>query len=265
LGYYHEKLKTSFAWGLNYFNYGNTPETDAAGNIMGDFRPVDWVMQLSASKKYMDKWNYGATIKYMSSNYGQYRANGVAIDVGVLYDDTSKNFTASVLVKNLGSELKKYNGTEADDLPFDLQIGFTKRLENAPFNFSITAQRVHRPDLRYTDTTFNIDNGFPGNYSKKITVGKLIDHLVLATTIYLGDRVEINAGYNFLRRRELNIGNSANGLNGFSMGAAVSLGKLQVKYARAYYQSNTAFNQFGLNMKLNEYFGLGRFGERIKW
>ena len=87
----------------------------------------------------------------------------------------------------------------------------------------------------------------------------------MATTIYAGDRVEVYAGYNFLRRRDLGIGNGGNGLNGFSIGAGVLLGKLQVRYARAYYQSNTAFNQFGLTMKLNEYFGLGKFGEKIGW
>ena len=26
-----------------------------------------------------------------------------------------------------------------------------------------------------------------------------------------------------------------------------------------------AYNQFGLNMTLNQYFGLGKFGERIGW
>jgi hypothetical protein len=61
-----------------------------------------------------------------------------------------------------------------------------------------------------------------------------------------------------LRRRELNIGNTGNGLNGFSMGAGVKLGKLWFRYARAYYQSGTAFNQIGLNMQLNQYFGLGK-------
>ena len=265
MGYRHEKLKTNFLWGLNYFNYGSTAETDASGNILGTFKPTDWVMQLSASRSYMEKWNYGATLKFINSNYGQYRSNGLAVDFGVLFRDTSKLFSASFLVKNMGTQLKKYNGSAADDLPFDLEIGITKLLEKAPFSLSLTAQRVHRFDIRYNDTIFNNENGFPNSTTKKFSFGKLIDHMVMATTIYVGDRVEVYAGYNFLRRRDLSIGNSGNGLNGFSMGVGVLLGKLQVRYARAYYQSNTAFNQFGLTMKLNEYFGLGKFGERIGW
>jgi hypothetical protein len=265
LGYHNAKLNINFSGGLNYFNYGNTQETDAAGNVLGKFRPTDWVMQVSASRSYMEKWNYGATLKFISSNYGQYRSNGVAMDVGVLFHDSSKLFSASVVAKNMGFQLKKYDGTDPDDLPFDLQIGITKRLEKAPFSFSLTAQRVHQFNISYNDTSFNNENGFANGSTKKFSFDKLFRHIVLATTIYVGDRIEVMAGYNFLRRKELSIGDAANGLNGFSLGAGVLLGKLQIRYARAYYQNNTAFNQLGLNMKLNEYFGLGRFGEKIGW
>jgi hypothetical protein len=265
LGYHNEKLNTNFSWGLNYFNYGNTDETDASGNVLGKFRPTDWVMQVSASRTYMEKWNYGATLKFINSSYGQYSSNGLAMDVGVLFHDSAKLFSAAIVAKNMGTQLKKYAGTDPDDLPFDLQIGLTKKLASAPFGFSLTARRIQQFNINYNDTDFNNENGFDNASEKKFTFNKLLNHLVLATTIYAGDRVEVMAGYNFLRRKELSIYNTANGLNGFSMGVGVLLGKLHVRYARAYYQSNTAFNQLGLNMKLNNYFGLGKFGEKIGW
>lgn len=265
LGYRNDKLNTNFSWGLNYLAYGNTVQTDASGNELGSFRPVDWVMQLSASRKYLEKWNYGLTIKIINSNYGQFRSSGIAADLGLLFHDTVNLFSASIVAKNMGTQLKRYNGTTADDLPFDLQIGFTKRLAKAPLAFSLTAQRIHRFDILYNDTLFNNENGFENARQNKFTIDKLINHLIIGTTIYAGDRVEVQAGYNFLRRKELNIGNLSNGLNGFSIGAGVLFGKLQVRYARAYYQSNTAYNQFGLNMQLNQYFGLGNFGKRIGW
>lgn len=265
LGYHHPKLNTNFSWGLNYFGYGNVSETDAAGNVLGKFRPTDWVMQISASRQYLQKWNYGATLKFISSNYGQYRSNGLAMDIGILFSDTAKLFSASAVVMNAGFQLKKYNGSSADDLPFDLQIGFTKRLAGAPLSFSLTAQRINQFDIGYNDTVFNNENDFENRSNKKFSFDKLINHFVLASTIYFGERVEVIAGYNFLRRSELNIGNAGNELNGFSLGAGVTLGKLQIRYARAYYQNNSAYNQFGINMKLNEYFGLGKFGQKIGW
>ena len=136
LGYYHPKLNTNFSWGLNYFGYGNISETDASGNVLGKFRPTDWVMQFSASRTYLEKWSYGATLKFINSNYGQYRSNGIAMDMGVLYFDSAKQFSASIVAKNMGFQLKKYAGSAAEDIPFDLQAGISKRLEKAPFGFS---------------------------------------------------------------------------------------------------------------------------------
>lgn len=265
MGYHHAGLNTSFAGGLSYFNYGQVAETDASGNIIGMFRPVDWVMQVSAARKYLEKWNYGATIKFIYSGYGMYRSNGFAMDIGVVYRDTSNLFSASIVAKNMGFQMKRYPGSGPDDLPFDLQAGFTKRLRDAPFSFSLTAQRLHQFDIAYNDTLFNNENGYPNTSSKKFSFDNIIRHLVAGVTIYLGDHVEVQGGYNFLRRRELNIGNAGNGINGFSMGAGLLFGKLQVRYARAYYQSNTASNQLGLNLKLNEYVGFGKFGKKVGW
>lgn len=264
LGYHHQKLKTSFSWALNYFDYGNIPQTDAAGNLLGNFRPTDWVMQVSGSRRYLQKWSYGTTFKFISSNYGQYRSNGIAVDMGVLYHDTAKSLSISLLAKNMGTQLKKYDGTDPDDLPFDLQLGITKRLLQSPFGFSFTAHHLHRFDIRYNDEQFNSTNGFDNDSTGKF-IDKLFRHFVFATTIYLGEKVEIDAGYNYLRRKELNIGKGGNGLTGFSLGVSLLLSKLQVRYARAHYQDNTAYNQFGLNMTLNKYFGLKKFGERIGW
>jgi hypothetical protein len=265
MGYHHAKLNTSFLWGLTYLNYGSIQQTDASGNIFGSFRPNEWVMQVSASRSYLEKWHYGATFKFISSNYGQYSSNGVAVDIGVLYHDTAKLFSASLLAKNMGTHLKKYDGTDPDDLPFDLQVGMSKRLENSPFGFSLTAHHLHQFDIRYNDAVFNEENGSAGGNTGKFTFDKLFRHIVLAANIYIGDKVELAAAYNYLKRKELGIGNQANGLNGFSMGISLLLAKLQVRYARSHYQNNTAYNQFGLSMILNKYFGLGKFGERIGW
>ncbi|MBI5373746.1 MAG: type IX secretion system protein PorQ [Sphingobacteriales bacterium] len=262
-GYHHPKLNTDFTWGLNFFNYGSSTETDAGGNILGRFRPVDWVMQLGASRSYLEKWTYGATVKFISSNYGVYRSNGIAADVAVLFRDSTKLFSASFMVKNLGVQLKKY-GNEREELPFDLQAGITRRLARAPFSFSITAQRLHQYNLQYNDTAFNNENGYRNNPAK-FSLGKITDHLVLGATIHIHERVEVQAGYNFLRRRELNLGNAGNGLNGFSAGVSVFLGKLTMRYARSYYQAGSALNQVGFNLPLNRYFGLGKFGERVGW
>jgi hypothetical protein len=266
LGYHSTDLNTNFLWGVHYFTYGDIQQTDASGNILGSLQPTDWEMQISASRSYLQKWNYGITMKFINSNYGQYRSNGIAADVGVLFHDSVSLFSASVLAKNMGFQLKKYYNGNAEDLPFDLIAGISKRLANAPFGFSITADHLHQFDIRYNDTTFSNDNNFgPMNNNKKFTFDKIFRHFVIASQIYIGDYIEVSLGYNHLRREELNIDKSGNGLNGFSVEVGALFNKIQIRYARAYYQNNTAYNQFGLNLQLNKYFGLGKFGEHIGW
>lgn len=259
-GFRNEKLKTNFAGGLQYFDYGKIVETDASGNQLGMIKPTDWVIQISASHHYLKKWNYGTTLKFISSNYGLYRSSGVAMDIGVLFHDSL--FAASVVVKNVGFQLKKYTGTLSEELPFDVQAGVTKKLRDAPISFSLTAQRLHQFDINYNDTVFN---NLYGINNQSSFVQQLFNHLILAAQFYPTSSIELSMGYNHLRRNELNVANATNGLNGFSMGVGVLLKKINFRYALAYYQNNTTYSQFGLNIKLNEYFGFGKFGERIFW
>lgn len=263
LAYHQQNLQTNFALGLNYFDYGNVTETDAAGNIRGVLRPVDWALQLAASRRYLQNWTYGISTKFISSSYGVYRSHAIAMDAGILYADSAGLFSVSMLVKNMGTQLKKYSNTRAEDLPFDLQAGITKKLKNAPLSFSFTAQRLHQFHIRYSDTlwaTASVVRTHSDNF-----LNNLFRHFVFATQVYPIPQIEFTIGYNHLRRQELNIGNTQNGMNGFSLGVGLLVKKLQIRYARSYFQNNTAYTQLGLTLQLNEYFGLGRWGQKIGW
>lgn len=244
--WYVPKWKTTFGTALFYVDYSNLAQTDVYGNELGNFHPRDFSFQLSAARSYGPRWQYGLTAKVIRSSYGTYGSTGLAFDAGLHYADTANGFSAGVLAKNMGAQLSTYGG-RAEDLPFDLQAGITKRLAQAPFGFSLTAQQVHRFNTTYNDTLYNNAN----DLGKNVTFAtRLFNHLVLAAHIYLGKNFEASLGYNFLRRSELNIGNASNGLNGFSAGFRARFSRLQVQYARAYYQSGGAYNQLGLQLPL---------------
>jgi hypothetical protein len=263
--YTNPKLNTNFAASVLFFDYGNSTQTDASGNILGSFNPRDFVIQLSASRQYLEKWKYGINAKYISSNYGLYRSNAVAVDVGVLYKDSAKLLQIGLVAMNMGAQLKKYNANVSEELPFDVVFGIFKQLEKAPIRFSLTAHHLHQFDILYNDTVFNNENGFRNPSSKKFTFDKLFQHFVFSTQLLIGERVEVTVGYNFLRRSELRINNVPNGLTGFSLGVGAVLPKLQIRYARSYFQNSTAYNQLGINLPLNKYFSLGKWGERMGW
>jgi hypothetical protein len=250
----YDRWKTTFAGHIYFVDYGSTPATDGAGNVTGNFHPVDYVVQFSGARKYLNRWNYGVSLKFISSDYQLYKSSAIALDFGLLYSDTANHLHASLLAKNMGVQIKTYNG-EGEDLPFDLQIGITKRLAKAPLGFSVTAQNLHQFNTLYDDQEFNTSNNLPSNNS---FLNKLFNHFVVASHIYIGNNLEATVGYNYLRRQELNIGSSGNGLNGFSMGVRVKFSKLQILYARSSYQTNVSYNQFGLTLSMNELTGMGK-------
>lgn len=264
-GFHHPKLNTNFAASVLFFDYGSITQTDASGNSFGTVRPRDFAVQLTASRQYLERWHYGLSVKYLSSNYGLYRSSAIAANAGVVYKDSANLLQIGLVAMNMGGQLKRYNDAVAEELPFDVVFGIYKQLEKAPIRFSLTAHHLHRFDILYNDTLFNNENGFRNPSSKKFTFEKLFQHFVFSTQLLIGQRVEVTVGYNYLRRSELRITNVPNGLTGFSLGVGAILPKLQLRYARSYFQNNTAYNQIGLNLPLNQYFSLGKWGEKVGW
>ncbi len=242
------KIDATAAIGVNYFNYGKNMQTDAIGNTLGSFIANDYVVQTSLAKQYKNSWFLGATLKYINSNYATYKSNGIAVDVGLSYLDTTSFLQFSFLVKNIGSQLKKYNTlSNKEELPFDVQIGITKKLAKAPIQFSLTAHQLQNANILYNDTLYNASEGNEDYKKKSFTIEKIFAHLVLATQIFIGNKVELTTGYNFLRRHDLNAFNTANNLNGFTFGFGMLLHKFHFRYATGFYQQNM-YNQISINL-----------------
>lgn len=239
--------KLNIGAGIHYFNYGNINQTDIYGNSLGTFKPNDYVIQIIASKNYKNHFRIGTTIKFIHSNYGLYRSAGVAADVGLTYYNDATQLQSTLVIKNIGSQLNSYsNDGIKEELPFDIQFGISKKLINAPLQFSLTAHHLQQLNIYYNDTLYNLSEGI---IDSKGLAQKIFTHLVLATQCYLTDRLELTAGLNLMRRQELNNYGVSSGLNGFSFGAGVFLKKLHVRYATGFYQRNL-FHQFSLNFNI---------------
>ena len=247
------RWQTNFAAGVDFIDYGTITQTDPSGNVLGDTRPSDYVVQLAASRQYEKKWFYGATLKFIHSAYGYYRSSGMALDIGFNYYDSARLFQVGLTLRNMGIQLSPYPGTDKEALPFDLSLGFTKRLARAPLQLSFTAHHLQEFNIRYNDTLFNNYNGFDQNNKKgSFTIDKLFRHFIFALQVFPEDRVELTVAYNYLRRKELNIGPAGNGFTGFSFGLGVLLKRLQIRYARGFYSNTAGYDQFGLNLRLND-------------
>lgn len=240
--YYLKKMHASIAASINYIDYGSTPQTDPSGNILGNLIANDYVVQLITSAKYEQNWYYGGAIKFINSTYGIYKSNAIALDAGVNFLDNSGLWQIGLVVRNIGTQIKSYV-SEKEDIPFDAQLGVSKKLKKVPFQFSLTIHHLHQFDIRYMDTLYQLANS-----SSSFT--RIVDHFIFSAQYIIGNKVELTMGYNFLRRDELKILSAGNGFTGLSFGVAALFNKLQIHYARAYYQSNDAYNQFGVNVNL---------------
>jgi hypothetical protein len=243
-----DRWKAVVSGGIDLMDYGSATQTDAAGNVLGDFSARDLSVRLSAGGRYLERWHYGVSVKGAFSRYGIYRSGAVLGDVGVNYYDSARGIQVGMLFRNMGAQWRTYDQT-GEDMPFDVQFGVTKRLKYAPLQFSLTGYRLHRFDLLYRDTLFMSDNGWPrtgGGVPEKI-----LRHLTLAVQGFVGERIDLALGYSFLRRGELSIPGAANGMAGFSMGAGVNLRRLKLRYARSVHRPGAAFSQFSITADLS--------------
>jgi hypothetical protein len=228
--------------GVQYINYGSIDQTDAAGNLLGMYRPSDFAVQLGTSKQYKEKWWLGAAAKFIHSNYGAYRSSAIAVDASLTYFDEAAGLQAGVVVTNMGTQLNAYAGAVKEELPFEINAGISKKLADAPLQFSLTLQQLQRFNLLGSDTVFIVSE----SGEKFSTFQKMMSHVVLGVQLTINENINCNLGYNVLRRQSLNGYNITNGLNGVTFGVAVIMQKLHINYATGFYQRNM-FHQLSLN------------------
>jgi len=265
-----KKLNTTFGFGIQYLNYGSFKLTDNLGTVTGESKAADYSINLTASKSYLTKWRYGATLKFANSRLFDAKASALLADIGIMYADTNSKWYFGAGIKNAGVMLKNYENNFSQPLPLDLQIGITKKFKKAPFSIMVLAHHLQKWNIRYDNPADQTDNELlftdTTNSTKEKTyfADKLFRHFVFAIDVNLGKRLEISAGYNHLRRSELSIAEKK-GMSGFSYGIGLYLNKFVIHVAQSYYHLSGAHTDIGLNFKLNQIVGFGDGGKKINW
>jgi hypothetical protein len=217
----------------------------------------------------LEKWRYGASLKFANSNLYQKKSSALLVDIGVVYADTNSKWYVGAAVKNAGVTIRNYDPSVSQSLPLDLQIGITKKFKKAPFSIMVLAHHLSKWNIRYDNPADVVDNQLLFDNTTTIKektyfADKLFRHFVFAMDINLGKRLELSAGYNHLRRSELSI-TDKKGMSGFSFGGGLYLNKFTIHYAQSYYHLAGAYNELGINIKLNDLFGIGTMGDKINW
>jgi hypothetical protein len=221
----------NFAAGLTYLNYGSFSETDDSGIEAGNFSAAEYALSLMYSHEIDSLFSVGVNFKPVLSQLEKYTSFGFAFDIGASWHNSSNLFSAGLVIKNAGYEVTTYAGEPREKLPFEIQAGISQTLAHAPFRFSLTLRHLEKFDLTYQYQTpastgdSKVSSGFLENSMRHIILGvELIPH----KNFYL------SAGYNYQRRRELEIESKVSTV-GFSWGFGIHTSILNIEFGRATY------------------------------
>lgn len=205
---------SAWAIGLRYLNYGKFDGYDEFGTPTGTFTPSDLIIEGTYSRDISDRWRGGANLKMVYSSYEQYKAFAIAADLGVNYYDPEHDLSFSVVLKNMGGQVKRFTERYAR-LPFDVQIGYMQTLGRSPIQLSITAHDLVRWRIPYYSYT-NGDNGETMVY-KNGFFRNFFRHLIFGLQYQPSDRFYAALAYNYKTASDMSSYNHSF-LSGFSLG-----------------------------------------------
>jgi hypothetical protein len=236
------------AVGIHFIDYGNFVEARDNGEITGTFKAAEYALNIYWSKKITGRITAGINIKPIYSVLERYNSFGMAVDFGVTRLGTDSLSAISLVVKNIGTQLTTYydNG-EREKLPWDLQIGYSKKLPHAPLRLSFTAQRLTEWDLSYNSTEED-QNDF-GNSTTESNASLLLRHIISGIEFLPSKNFTVRLGYNHQRRKELAI-EERPGLIGFSSGFGIKISKFNINYGVASYHIAGTSHHFSLAVNM---------------
>lgn len=233
----------AFGVGIQYYGYGKMDAADASGVITGSFNASDLAVTLTYSHDINDRLRGGINLKYIHSSYETYSAGAITADLGINYYNPDNELSLSLVAKNLGGQVKKFND-KSDKVPWDIQIGMTKGLGSTPFRLSVTAFNLTKWKLPYYEPADK--NNSSSDLIEKDNFGSnLFRHLVFGVEYLPSNNIYIAAGYNYKTRTDMST-YKRNFLSGFSIG-----GGMKVKafgFGVAFAQPHTGATTFMFNL-----------------
>jgi len=246
--------RLQYSAGLHYLNYGTFQGADEKGIKNGEFRAAEYALNLTASLPLDTNWRVGVHVKPVYSDLYEYQSLGMATDWAITYSDTSRLFTAALVVKNLGSQILPYRSGHYEPLPFEIQLGASLRLQHAPFRLLAVAQHLEKPRLGYRrpDNNDLIYTYYQGGTGDTGFLDQVMRHMIFGIEFIPLENFYLRAGYNYRRRQEMKIGSKVSTV-GFSWGFGIRIFKLYLNYGRGTYHLAGGTHHFSIRANLNEF------------
>lgn len=243
----------TFMASMRYLSYGDFARTNELGIKQGTFTAADMALTLGYGYQLDTNWSFGGNLKIIHSVYDAYGSNGMALDLAVTYHIPTHRMAVAFVAKNIGFEFDPYD-EQRESIPFELQLGFSNQFEHLPLRWQITLEQLETWNLRYHDPAYiqtnqltgEVQNAYPGIFNN------ILRHVVLGVEFAPTKGFNLQFGYNFRKRQELNLDTRRTNA-GFSFGIGIKISKFHINYARNMYHVAGGANQFSIITDLGDF------------
>ena len=244
------KGKNTFAVGLHYINYGKFYGATETGEQTGTFGAAEYALNLIFSWTISEHLRIGINLKPIFSSFESYQSFGIAADAGITWL-SNDNFSAfSLVAKNVGRQITTYyDNAVREKLPWDVQVGFSKKLAHAPVRLLVTANHLNKWDLSYTNSQ---NESLQSDPQSNGMASILMRHLIFGVELLPESRVTLRFGYNYQRQKELAISEHP-GFVGFSTGLGIKIAKFNFNYGIASYHLSAVSHYFSISSNLSQF------------
>ncbi|HPH62121.1 MAG TPA: type IX secretion system protein PorQ [Paludibacteraceae bacterium] len=260
-GYSHN-IDSLSAWAIEmtYVNYGSFDGYTKDDVSTGEFSAGDFALSAVYSRMLFDRIRAGITLKPVYSYMDTYNSFGVLVDVGAVYYDKEHDFSTGLTLKNVGVQINGYYSEEdsqhREDMPWDLQLGVTKRLAHAPFRFSLTLVDLSNWDLDYNrEKTKSSLSSLATDSDDDDEIGwfdMTMRHILIGVEFIPTKNFYVMASYNHRRNREFSLEDKKS-INGFSFGAGLYVYKFNLGFAYSQYAAAGNTLTFSIGTSLDSF------------
>lgn len=251
----------NFSFSVQYISYGNFIEADEFGNQLGEFNAGEYAIGVGWGRKLTERFSIGSNLKAIFSTFEEYSSFGLAADVSVSYLDPERMIASGLVFRNIGRQITHYHDNVNETLPFDIVLGISKKLINAPLRFSFVAHNLHNYDLTYDELVpsgqtiiGSIDNERSTAQERFSEISdKLLRHAVFGIEFMPTENFIAGIGYNYRRRQEMKVDTRMSTV-GLSWGVGVRISHFMFHYGRSNYHLAGAPNHFSISTNLESLF-----------
>ncbi len=240
--------------GIIYADYGDFDGFDLEGNSTGEFGAAETAVSLGYARRIPNSDFYlGANLKFISSRLEQYSSVGIATDLGVLYYKKEWDLNIGLAVRNLGTQITTYTGTQ-EKLPLAIDAGISQIPKNIPVRWFVNLQNLQFWQLAFSNSNRDTEDlfGEPLETDDPSFINNVLRHVTLGVEMFPRSAINLRLGYNFRRSEELKIIDQRS-FAGLSAGASIRIKKLTFSYSYARFNLAGSSSLLGLNLNLGNY------------